>query len=128
MRYKNHFNIFRLLFLVGTFTGCVNMNKNQQNYLLVGEWHGKIPETSAYLIFNKNGQGSISYSELKKKYDFEYSIKNDSIVNINNSSKNSQYIYVVSNDKLKLLPLVSNEETIDIISEIEFKKVDKTKG
>lgn len=128
MMYKNHFSILRLLSLVVAFTGCVNMNKNQQNHLLVGEWHGKIPETSAYLIFNRNGQGSISYSELKRIYGFEYTIKNDSIVSIKNRSKNSEYIYVVRNDKLKLLPLISDEETIDIISEIEFKKVDKSKG
>lgn len=123
MKYKNHFNLFRLLFLVSSLIGCVNMN-NQQTHLLIGEWYGEIPETSAYLILKKNGLGSINYSEFKKKYDFKYSIKNDSIISIINNSKNSQYNYLINNNRLKLLPLKTNEETIDIISEFEFMKED----
>jgi len=51
------YNSLACLFLM---INCSNLKLEDNR--LVGHWTGKIPETSAELYFNKDGKGSIFYS------------------------------------------------------------------
>ncbi len=96
--------------------------KLEQNRL-VGHWTGKIPETSAELYFNKDGSGSIFYSNFKSTTYFKYVVKNDSILSLGRGISKSVHYFKIKGAELQLRPLKSGDETIDIINEFTFLKV-----
>jgi len=100
---------------------CSNMKLEQNR--LVGHWTGKIPETSAELYFNKDGSGSIFYSNFKTTTYFKYVVKHDSILSLGRGISKSEHYFKIKGTELQLRPLKSGEETIDIINEFVFSKV-----
>lgn len=116
MMLKRLFKYSRLacLFLL---INCSNMKLEKNR--LVGHWTGKIPETSAELYFNKDGSGSIFYSNFKTTTYFKYVVKYDSILFLGKA----EHYFKIKGAELQLRPLKSGEETIDIINEFTFLKV-----
>jgi hypothetical protein len=114
------FNYGRLacLFLL---INCSNVKLEQNR--LVGHWTGKIPETSAELNLNKDGSGSIFYSNFKSTTYFKYIIKHDSILSLGRGISKSEHYFKIKGAELQLRPLKSGEEAIDIINEFVFSKV-----
>jgi hypothetical protein len=99
--------------------------KVEQTNRLVGHWTGKIPETSAELYLNKDGSGSIFYSNFKSITYFKYVVKYDSILSLGRGISKSEHYFKIKGTELQLRPLKSGEETIDIINEFVFLKVYK---
>ncbi len=98
--------------------------KLEQNRL-VGHWTGKIPETSAELYFNKDGSGSIFYSNFKTTTYFKYVVKHNSILFLVRGISKSGHYFKIKGVELQLRPMKSGEETTDIINEFTFLKVSK---
>ncbi len=100
---------------------CSNLKLEDNR--LVGHWTGKIPETSAELYFNKDGKGSIFYSNFKITTYFRYFIKNDSILSLSRGISKSEHYFKITGAELQLRPIKSDEETTDLINEFTFLKV-----
>lgn len=100
---------------------CSNIKLEENR--LVGHWTGKIPETSAELYFNKDGRGSIFYSNFKSTIYFKYIIKHDSILSLGRGISKSEHYFKIKGAELQLRPIKSDEETTDIINEFTFSKV-----
>lgn len=100
---------------------CSNIKLEENR--LVGHWTGKIPETSAELYFNKDGRGSIFYSNFKSTIYFKYNIKYDSILSLGRGISKSEHYFKIKDAELQLRPIKSGEETTDIINEFTFLKV-----
>lgn len=100
---------------------CSNIKLEENR--LVGHWTGKIPETSAELYFNKDGSGSIFYSNFKITTNFRYFIKHDSILSLGQGISKSEHYFKIKGTELQLRPIKSGEETTDIINEFTFSKV-----
>ncbi len=100
---------------------CSNIKLEENR--LVGHWTGKIPETRAELYFNKDGRGSIFYSNFKSTTYFRYFIKHDSILSLGRGISKSEHYFKIKGTELQLRPIKSDEETTDIINEFTFLKV-----
>ena len=122
MRYKRFFRLISVILLLAVIFSCAKINYRKQTINLFGEWHGKIPETSAILILKNNGYGTLEYAEFSKKYNFKYWIANDTILNIQNKNITNKYIFKIIDNKLYFFSTIKNEESTDLINEIEFVK------
>jgi hypothetical protein len=111
-----------LIVILVLLFGCSNINYKGHSVKLIGEWYGKIPETSALLILETEGSGSLNFIDFKKKYNFRYWVTKDSILNFESNSITDQYIFKLSNNKLFFLPIEKNKGSIDLICEVEFVK------
>ncbi|WP_133158858.1 hypothetical protein [Flavobacterium alvei] len=116
-------NLFKYSRLACLFLmiNCSNIKLEENR--LVGHWTGKIPETSAELYFNKDGRGSIFYSNFKSTIYFKYIIKHDSILSLGRGISKSEHYFKIKGAELQLRPIKSDEETTDIINEFTFSKV-----
>ncbi len=93
--------------------------------VLEGKWIGKIPETSALLIFKEKGIAYIEYAELDKKIAFNYLIISDSILKISRNNIILYNIFKITNNTLSIVPVRKKNELntfIDLIHEILFYK------
>src|SRR6185312_11387414 len=92
--------------------------------LILGKWHGKQDSLDITLQFNKD-DGYIGYSTTNKKYSFQYSFKNDSIIKVWGSKEKPQLHIIIRLDKeyLHLRPYpIKIREAIDLIDQIDFEK------
>jgi hypothetical protein len=110
-----------IMFFVLTF----NIYAQKKVDVLEGKWIGKIHETSALLIFKKQGIAYIKYFEFDKKISFKYLIVNDSILKISRNNIISYNIFKITNNTLSIVPVRKKNElntSIDLIYEILFYK------
>ena len=121
MKYQKPIKLIKVAFIT-LLISCSSMKRIQNNNLL-GTWTGKIPETSAILVFKNDGSGSITYKELNKHSEFKYEIKHDSVVHLFRAKNESKHFFKITNNKLQLSPIKNYEESIEIINEFEFTKV-----
>ncbi len=121
MMSKKLFKYSRLVCLF-LLINCSNMKLEQNR--LVGHWTGKITNYFwPHYHFNKDGSGSIFYSNFKSTTYFKYVVKNDSILSLGRGISKSVHYFKIKGAELQLRPLKSGDETIDIINEFTFLKV-----
>lgn len=124
MNYQKHINSI-IIFVIVLLVSCSGTKNMHSNSNIIGIWEGqiKIPKTySAILVFGNNNEGSITYTETNQYKKFKFSISNDSIITLIRNNFKSCHHFKITGNKLKLTPIESNEESIEIINLFDYQK------
>lgn len=126
IKHNRYLSLFFLISLTVIFTGQKRDSNLALKGQLIGNWFYNSKDLSIKLQFNKNS-GHIFYSPFNKRYNFQYSFKNDSIIRIWSSNEKPTLHLIRKLDSLNLqlrpYPIKKVRESIDLIDDVSFTRV-----
>lgn len=97
---------------------CINCKSKDDKLNLIGVWYGNDKEHSVRLEFKVNNQCSLNYSDTLPIFNYQYKVKNDTLV-LNNKPFG---VLSYANKVLNIKP-IKVERDIELIYEVDFKKI-----